>query len=270
MASESDDARQALLESNLDDLARGLGISNAVIRRILLPGLSFIARRFTGEVLEMDRLIGQEGFGSASDYLLSRFSGPVSVEGAENVPSGGPLLVVANHPGTVDIVCLWRILRERDDIRIIALDRPFLRAVPDLAKHLLYVSSDGGVLEDAAAHLASGGTVITFPAGRTEPDPMLRLPDAVANLDRWHASTRALADKVPDLQVLPVAIGGVISKRWLRRVPARLRRKPADRELTAATLQIALRDRSITPRVVVGPLGTHDEFAALLKRLTPQ
>lgn len=265
MPDDQEAARRALLASNLDDLARGLGISRPLVRRLLLPGMSWIAERFTGEVLEMDRLIGEAGFGVASDYLLRRFSGPVTVGGSRDIPAHGPLLVVANHPGTVDILCLWQLLRHRDDIRIIALDRPFLRAVPHLAARLLYVNNDGGVLREAARHLAAGGTLITFPAGHTEPDPMLRLDDAVANLQRWHGSTAALRSMVPELQVLPVAVGGVISRRWLRRFPARLRRDAADRELAAATLQIAFRDRLVTPQVLVGQLGDDASLPDLLR-----
>lgn len=258
-------ARKALLASNVDDLARGLGISRPLVRRLLLPGMSWVAERFTGEVLEMDRLIGEAGFGAASDYLLRRFSGPVMVGGSRDIPARGPLLVVANHPGTVDILCLWQLLRHRDDIRIIALDRPFLRAVPHLAARLLYVNSNGGVLREAARHLAAGGTLITFPAGHTEPDPMLRPDDAVANLQRWHGSTSTLRSMVPGLQVLPVAVGGVISQRWLGRFPARLRRAAPDRELAAATLQIAFRDRSIAPQLLVGDPGGDSDFADLLR-----
>lgn len=253
-----------LRASALDDLLRGLGITHALSRRVLGPPLAWFARRFAGEMLEMDRLVGEQGFGAAADYLLGRFAGCVTVEGAEHVPADGPLLVVANHCGTVDIVCLWHLLRHHSDVKIIALDRPILRAVPHLASRLIYVNGDRRVLDEAAAHLAGGGTLITFPAGAIEPDPMLRPADAVASLERWHPSTRALLKRVPDLAVLPVAIGGVISTRWLRRPPARWRRRPEDRELAAATIQVALRDRSVRPRVVVGPVGSQDRMATLL------
>lgn len=256
-----------LEDSALDDLVMGLGISHPALRRVLVPPLGFFARRFASEVLEMDRLIGQHGFGAAADYLLERFSGGLTIQGEEHVPDGGPLLVVANHCGTVDVVCLWRLLRHHDDIKIIAMDRPILRAVPHLASRLLYVDGDRRVMDEAAEHLRDGGTLITFPAGTIEPDPLLRLDDAIASLERWHPSTRVLQRRVPDLTVLPVALGGVISSTWLRRPPARCRRRAEDRELTAATIQVALRDRSIRPRVVVGPVGGEENFAALLEQV---
>lgn len=265
MAGSPRSARAELNRNALDDLLRGVGLTQRWLRAALSPPLSVVTRGFVREVLEMDRLIDAEGFGAAGDLVLRRFSGPVTVEGAARVPAAGPLLVVANHPGTVDIACLWRVLRGRDDVRIVALDRPLLRAVPHLAERLIYVGPSG-VVRQAADHLRGGGALVTFPAGDIEPDPQLRLGEAVANLETWHESTAALVRLVPGLQVLPVAIGGVISKRWLRRPPASWREDPEARELAAATLQIATRDRSIRPAVVVGDVGTQDDFENLLRR----
>lgn len=180
----------------------------------------------------------------------------MTIRGAERVPPNGPLVVVANHPGTVDAMALWRLLAARDDLRIIALDRPLLQALPHLASRLLYVKGDAhertGLVRRVADHLRSGGAVLTYPAGKIEPDPMLRLGDALTSLSTWGNGVELLARLVPGAAVLPVAVSGVISQRMLRNPLARWPATSSDRELAAATLQVLVHDRSINPVLSAG------------------
>lgn len=249
-------ARDPLVASSLEDLRRGLGLAPR-LGAAVVP----LARSFARDIVAMDAAIGRGGLAAGADVLLPRYSGRVTIVGAGRVPESGPLVVTANHPGTVDTLCLWRLLAARDDVRIIALDREFLHAVPHLAARLLYVERGHGgrghagraaLVRRAADHLRAGGALLTFPAGTIEPDPAVRPADAHAALAGWGRSPELFARLVPDAVVLPVGVSGVISTRMLRHPLARLRRSVADRELAAATLQVVRRDRSITPRVVVG------------------
>ena len=243
-----------LRDSSASDLLRGLGAAWAA------PVLGGAARRavgrFVDDIAEMDAAVGSGGLSAAAEVLLERYAGTVTIRGTEHVPPAGPVVVVANHVGTVDVPALWRLLCVREDLRIIALDRPFLHAVPHLASRLLYVADDThgrtGLVRSAAAHLRVGGAVLTFPAGAIEPDPALRLPDALASLGTWSAGVELLARLVPASAVLPVAVSGVISTRLLRHPLARWRTTPEERELAAATLQVFQRDRSIRPVLVAG------------------
>lgn len=240
-----------LVASSWDDLRRGLGVPGW-LSRPLLP----LARSFAADILAMDAAIGRDGLAAGAEVLLPRYAGRVTIHDGDRVPASGPLVVTANHPGTVDTLALWRLLAVRDDVRIIALDRPFLRAVPHLAGHLLPVAETSGnrtaLVRRAADHLRAGGTLLTFPAGTIEPDPALRPADAVAALAGWGRSTELFASLAPGTVVLPVAVSGVISRRMLGHPLARLRRSLSARELAAATLQVAARDTSITPVVRVG------------------
>ena len=163
----------SLRDTSAVDLLRGLGAARAA------PVLAGVARlavgRFVADLTEMDAAVARGGLAAAADVILSRYAGTVTIRGAGRVPPSGPLVVVANHAGTVDAMAVWRLLAARDDLRIIALDRPFLRAVPHLASRLLYVKGDAhartGLVRRAADHLRSGGAVLTFPAGTIEPDP---------------------------------------------------------------------------------------------------
>lgn len=204
----------------------------------------------------MDAAIARGGLAAGAEVMLSRYARTVTIRGAGEVPDSGPLVVVANHAGTVDTPALWRLLAARDDLRVIALDRPVLREVPHLASRLLYVNGDSsgrtGLVRRVADHLRTGGAVLTFPAGTIEPDPALRLGDALTSLDTWGNSVELLVRLVPGVAVLPVAVSGVIARRMLRNPLARRRTTPADRELAAATLQVLLQDRSIDPILSTG------------------
>lgn len=261
----------SLRDSSAADLLRGLGAGRAAP---LLAGVARIAvGRFVADLNEMDAAVARGGLAAAADVVLSRYSGTVTMRGAGLVPESGPLVVAANHAGTVDAPALWRLLAVREDLRIIALDRPILRAVPHLASRLLYVNGDAhgrtGLVRRVADHLRSGGAVLTFPAGTIEPDPALRLGDALASLATWGNGVELLARLVPGTAVLPVAVAGVISQRMLLNPPARWRATAPDRELAAATLQVLFRDRSIRPVLsagepLVGTPGTGELRTAMV------
>src|SRR5688572_391648 len=65
--------------------------------------VSFPARRLSRQILRFDELAGQEGLAVAGRYILDEFTGSFCVEGQQHVPPCGPVLVVANHPGMVDV-----------------------------------------------------------------------------------------------------------------------------------------------------------------------
>ncbi|WP_052462212.1 1-acyl-sn-glycerol-3-phosphate acyltransferase [Nigerium massiliense] len=244
--------RTVALSDAASALAPRPGLARAAATAVLLP----FALRFRRELEEADARVGTDGLAAAADVLLPGYGGRPMFCGADRVPADGPLLVVANHPGTVDTPLLWRLLATRRDLLLIALDRPLLRALPNLSARTLYVGDGvgarGGLVRAASAHLRAGGALVTFPAGTIEPDPSLRPADALAALGEWSRSPELFARLAPGTVVLPVAIAGVLSERWLGHPLARRFADTDARELAAAALQLVRRDRSITPRVVVG------------------
>jgi putative hemolysin len=177
------------------------------------------------------------------------------VEGGENVPRKGPLLLVSNHPGLADAVALFAAT-PRTDLRVVAAERPLLEALPNTKRYLLTVPETGpgrfGLVRAATRHLRRGGAVLTFPGGRIEPDPAA-LPGAVQALDRWSSSVDLFARLTPELTIVPAVVSGVISPAALRNPLTWLRRRRRDREWLAATLQMltpALHD--VTVRVEFG------------------
>jgi 1-acyl-sn-glycerol-3-phosphate acyltransferase len=211
------------------------------------------ARNITRLVFHYDHLVGTQGLAAASDWLVEQFAASLTVYGRVPDP-GQPLIIASNHPGLIDAMCLFSQLSGHD-LRVIVAERPVLRLLPHISQHLIYVHDDPErrlpTIRTAADHLRRGGTLLTFPGGHIEPDPALR-PGAVAALEQWSDSLDLFARLVPDVQVLPAAVSGVISPRALRHPAARIYRTPERREWVAATLQVMLpryRDSQVTLRL---------------------
>jgi len=240
----------------VDDLISAFGLGEVSHGREVMESISRIpARRLARQILTYDRIVGESGLGAGGAWALKRLSRNTSIEGQENVPRGGALLLVSNHPGLADAVALFAAT-PRDDLRVIAADRPFLEALPNTSRHLLTVSETSagrsGIVRAAARHLRSGGSVLTFPGGRIEPDPAVS-PGAVRALDRWSSSADLFVRLIPGLVVVPVVVSGVISPSALRNPLIHLRRRRRDREWLAATLQVLVPAlRNVDARVEFG------------------
>ena len=243
---------EALTSATLDDLAAGFHLRpDAVAVRVLMRPL---ARRFAARIAAFDERVARVGLAAGARSELPVFVRTLTTHGRDRVPSDGPLLIAANHPGVADALALQLALESRPDLKVVALDRPFLRALPGVASRLIWVdpAHPTGTLRPARAHLDAGGALLTFPAGGIEPDPVVA-SGAVESLHGWSRSTDLLTRQVPGLTLLPVAVGGVLSARALRTWFVRRARTRADREWTAATLQVMLhRYHDTHVRVLVG------------------
>lgn len=265
-----------LTRCNVADLLSGLKVERPGLRRAVSVAGLVPAYGFAHVLASYDDEVGRDGMVAGAERLLRSFTREVRVAG-EPVPPSGALLVVANHPGLVDAMALVSTLRSRPDLKIIAADRDLLRAIPNVGARLMYVHPDRGgrtgLVRDVVAHLRDGGAVLTFPAGRIEPDPAIDAERARAALGAWTDSTTLLLRRVPETVVVPMAVSGVVSVR-ARHHPWSRRLSGPDRDSAAATLQVLwppYRDTRTTVRVgpsLTGPgagrAGVLDAMAALL------
>lgn len=220
------------------------------------------AERLARQVATYDEIVGESGLAAGGAWALERMARRAEVEGRENIPLEGPVLLAANHPGLADSVALFSVVPRRD-LRVMAAQRPLLAALPNTSRYLIPVpeSPSGrlGAARSAARHLRQSGAVLTFPGGRIEPDPAV-LPGAQDALERWSESLDLFARLVPDLTVVPAVVSGVLSPTALRNPLTFVRRHRRDREWLAATLQMltpAL--RNVTTRVAFGrPVRAQD------------
>jgi 1-acyl-sn-glycerol-3-phosphate acyltransferase len=240
----------------VEDLLSAFGLGGLRRGRRPLELLSRVpARRLARQVATYDGIVGESGLGVGGAWALEQMSRRAEVEGRENVPDEGPLLLVANHPGLADTVALFAAIA-REDLRVVAAERPFLDALPNTSGHLLTVREDLprrlGLLRAATRHLRSGGALLTFPGGRIEPDPAV-LPGAAEALEHWSASVDLFARLTPDLIIVPAIVSGVISPTALRNPLTLVRRRPGDRQWLAATLQMLMPAlRNVSTRVEFG------------------
>jgi hypothetical protein len=170
-------------------------------------------------------------------------------------------VVVSNHPGAFDALALIAATG-RDDLAVLAADRAFLRAMPNLSRHLFFVSEADGAagsrmlaVRRALRHVASGGALLHFGAGRIEPDPAFTLPPGDEVLAPWHPGCAVFvrgAARRGGL-VIPAVVEGVHSLKAKR---AFLTRFAERRGVTtvAGLLQVAFRRyRDVAVTVRLGP-----------------
>ncbi|MCX8024567.1 MAG: 1-acyl-sn-glycerol-3-phosphate acyltransferase, partial [Thermanaerothrix sp.] len=235
---------QTLTEINLDDALEALGVKRyTLLGRGLAILLRPSARKFARQILSFDREVAELGLHLAASRFISLYVQHLDVLGKDTIPRAGPLLVLANHPGLSDALALFNAIC-RDDLRILAAERPFLDALPAIKKHLISVPADEhtrlGVIRQAIQHLRSGGALLNFPAGRIEPDPAV-LPGAHEALNTWSESIGVFVRAVPEATVVPLIVSGVLASAVLRHPLTRLRRSARERERLAATLWLIVK-----------------------------
>jgi hypothetical protein len=252
-------AVEKLTGINIADMLDALGLPwlrGTPLRHVFRPA----ARRFALTAHEFDARVGAHGLAQGSAWLVDRMTAGLATSGLAHVPAQGPVVILANHPGMTDTVALFASLASRPDLRVVASDRPFLRALPNVARRLIFLpdEEEGGrlaVVRAAARHLQEGGALLTFPAGGIEPDPFaFGAERALASLQDWSASYTVFARLAPRTRFVPALVSHVISPEAQRHPLTRLRRSARDREKLAAALQVALpRYRDRVARVTFGP-----------------
>jgi 1-acyl-sn-glycerol-3-phosphate acyltransferase len=213
---------QRLAALSAGEMVAALGVRRAP--ELLHKGLAwpfYAASRTLGRTLaELDQTVAERGLPAAATQALERFGIALRVSGAKL--GAGPQLVLANHPGAYDALALISALG-RDDLQILAADRVFLRALPQLSAHLVFVGEHpgerAGALKRALSHLRAGGVVLHFPAGQIEPDADFE-PDVARLLKPWQPGVSALVNACAKVEgrVILAGVRGVHSpraKRWL-------------------------------------------------------
>jgi hypothetical protein len=248
-----------------DEIVQFLGLpGTGWARRTLEPIFGAATRRFSEFAAGFDRCVSQSGLREAARWALPRFVKKVEVQGVENIPEQGPLVVAANHPGTVDGLVIAANL-PRPDLKILASGMPFIRSLPATARHLIYVTRPPAMyarmnaIRAAIRHLKEGGALLIFPGGNVEPDPGI-LPGAERAVENWSASLEIFLRSVPQARVLVTIVSNVLSASWMRSPLTRLRKELRDRQKLAEIFQVI--QQMIFPRSLLLTPSVH--FAELL------
>lgn len=204
-----------------------------------LPLARIPAARFAKVLLAFDDRLARDGIVAAGQFLVDHFTGGVQVTGQEHLPQTGPLIVASNHPGMADAMALWKAIG-RKDLKVIAAERDLLKLLPNVSRSLIISQPESTqAIRLSLDHLRSGGALLTFPAGKIEPDPSIR-PGGYESIDAWSASPAALAAKVEGTVLAAALVAGVISGPATDSLLVRKFRNQKDRDWAGATLQILL------------------------------
>ncbi|GAB4501866.1 MAG: 1-acyl-sn-glycerol-3-phosphate acyltransferase [Anaerolineales bacterium] len=234
-------ALAALTEINLDDLVNSFGWQDSPALKFLLRRLCHApAQKFARRMLAFDARVGELGLVDGAKLALQAYAADLQLFGAENIPARGPALFLSNHPGMVDTLALFAAIA-RPDLKIIAMRRPFLQALNNTSRSLLYLGETPAekisAIRQAAAHLKAGGAALTFPAGKIDPDPAV-YPGAEAALQSWSDSAAIFQRLAPETQILPVLVRGVLWEKAVKHALTRLKKEREEREKLGAALQL--------------------------------
>jgi 1-acyl-sn-glycerol-3-phosphate acyltransferase len=166
---------------------------NPFLRFLLGILFAVPALRFAHLLVRFNDDIARKGIQEAAQSLFKEFYRSVQVHGEPPaLPAGGTgetsqgLLIVANHPGVGDSLALLSVL-DRPDIYLVAAEREFFFALPALLPYLILVPEESAkrnaVVRAMVRALQQGETVVLYPAGEIEPDPILH--PASAMLKSW-------------------------------------------------------------------------------------
>ncbi|MFN8439905.1 MAG: hypothetical protein U0175_04000 [Caldilineaceae bacterium] len=248
---------ETLTQINTDDILGAIGLGElrrgrGLVKLLCRPP----AQRFARQVLDFDCQVGESGLAVASVDMLKTLHNQLVIQGCEHIPAHGPLFFLSNHPGLTDTIALFASIA-RHDLRVLAADRPFLRALRNTSRYLIYLDEQKGqnrnAVRQAVNHLKAEGALLTFPAGKIEPDPAV-LPGAVEALQSWSKSIALFVRQVPTVRLVPVMVKGVLNPQAQRHPLRLLRRSQKDREWLAAMLQILIPAyQSVTVQVRFAP-----------------
>jgi hypothetical protein len=249
---------ETLTQINVDDLISSFGWqSHPILARLLRYAFASPPQIFARQMVAFDSAISVHGLVEASRLAAQNYVNDIQIFGRNRIPGRG-FLALSNHPGMCDTLSLFVSLN-RSDLKIIALNRPFLNALPNMSKQLAYVTDDSGsrfmLIRQISAHLRNGGAALTFPAGHIEPDPDVQ-KGAVQSLRSWTESVGVFIRLAPETPVLPVLVRGVLRKKTVNHPLTYLKRAREEREKLAAALQllahVMFKKKDVHVRVQIG------------------
>ncbi len=215
-------------------------VRNPLLKAALHIACAPFLVQLTRLALKMEKRIARDGdLKGACQWLLSIGASSLRCQGADTIPRSGPLLFVGNHAGLGDAHALLSASPRRDT-KLLARDFGILPGLAHFRQHVIVVEPERpqAALRAGLRHLRAGGSLLLYPRGEIEPDPALYPAAAQASLARWSRSLTLFARHAPGLNIVPVAVGGLISRRALLNVIVRRYRDHDRRHFLAATFQM--------------------------------
>lgn len=223
----------------------------------LRPVLGKMIRGFAVKAAAFDQSVAQHGFQVSSQRWLEKWVAGISIQGWDQVPSSGPLLIAANHPGAYDALGVASVV-PRQDLKIVVAGNPFFRSLPNVRKHFIFSTLDTYVrmttIRNAIRHLQSGASLLIFPSGRVDPDPLYFKQEAKQAVGSWSESLELILRRVPQSRLLVAINTGFVAPKYLRNPLLRLHPRIMQRQKIAEVFQIiqqVVYDRWLSHRPII-------------------
>jgi hypothetical protein len=224
-----------------DEIFYALGLKRrGVFRRTSGWLFALPTRRFARIMADVDAAVALGGPSAGCQVMLDALGVQTKSAGVENIPSTGPAIILANHPGAYDSMAIGSLI-PRPDLNVIVAKTRLYQVLPHIHPHMHYASQDRSesmtALRQATQHLQEGGMLLQFGSGLIEPDPAL-FPIDETVFERWSPSIEILLRKVPGLQIVPTIASNVLLKRFAQHPFTRLRKGAMDQRRLAEFMQI--------------------------------
>jgi putative hemolysin len=267
--SEKNPCADSLARFIMDEILLYLCLQQHNMLRKLISLIGITPSTWLAEILACyEKRIVESSFLQASREALVLFSDGIKVNGKERIPEQGALLIIANHPGLVDALGAL-VIAGRENVKIVAGKRDFLRILPNLRRHFLELDTDVNLRASATREiirlLNQGETVLIFPRGLLEPDPGLR-PGTLESLQEWSRSIGIFLAKSPKAHLVPMLISQILTeKAWNSWLALRFK-SPKRRHQMAMLVQFVMQRISKNPiwkipmRIDVGEAKTAHEL----------
>lgn len=267
---EKDPYVQELSESLVDEVVGAIGLPKTRLNHWLTWRLiRGVTDHFAKIGVTFEQLIADKGLPTASRWVLSLFCHPVRAHFKEDIPSEGPLLVAANHPGAYDALVFFSQIN-RKDLRWISTEIPFLKLLPNTYRHSIVAPRNDSstrmiAMRQIIRHLRSGGAVLYFASGHRDPDTAV-YSGSERMIDSWLPVFDFFYHYVPGLRILPAIGSGILSEHWAYHPFTRVRRKQVDRQRLAEFCQVISQlarpgKLMVTPAVSFGRAVSQEDLA---------
>jgi hypothetical protein len=234
---------QRLKELLIYELTKALGLPQSNSARSMIRAIFGKAtQKFSELAIGLDRAVGEGGVSVGANWVLPRFVNSHIARGVENIPTEGPLVIAANHPGSYDSIVISAHVT-RPDYKIIIGDIPFFQNLPNISKNAIFAPTVANItgrmrtVREAIRHLQKGGALLIFARGSIEADPAF-MSSPGGEFHHWSRSLEIFLRCVPQTQVLSTIVSGVIAESAFRHPITWFRKTRPDRQRLAFMYQM--------------------------------
>jgi hypothetical protein len=234
---------QSLSEMLIYELAKAVTLPDSETAKNLIRRLFGKAtKKFSELAIGLDRVVAEGGVSAGANWVLPHFVRSHIARGVEAIPTEGPLVIAANHPGSYDSLVISAHVT-RPDYKIIIGDIPFFQNLPNIRKNAIFaptlenIQGRMAAVRDCIRHLQNDGVLLIFARGCIEADPDF-MPSPEAEFNLWSRSLEIFLHRVPQTQVLVTIVSGVIARTAMQHPITWLRKSRPDKQRLAFMYQM--------------------------------